>query len=73
MHRRPFTCSTLLLATLLIGGQLNCSQDDGGRRRPVARLAQAKGKSVVRDLRKKNKLALEQRRQKATQIDKAAD
>jgi hypothetical protein len=67
MHRRRFSCLLLVLAALLIGGQLNCSQDGGGHGRPVARLAKAQAKGVVRDVRKKNKLALQQRRQRAVQ------
>lgn len=55
----------LVIAVVLVDASLACSQDDGGHRRPVARLAKSQAKGVVRDMRKKNKLALQERRQKA--------
>lgn len=67
MLRRRLSVSLLILSSVLIGGQFACSQDNGGHRRPVARLAKAQAKGVVRDVRRKNKIALQQRRQQAAQ------
>jgi len=72
MVRRAAKSSLLMLTLMLAGMSASCSQDGGGHRRPIARAARAQGKGVIRDMRKKNKLALDQRRQKAASPAKAS-